>query len=188
MEKLIDGLRRGSYNDFQAIYNLYAGNLYGFVFGITRSTELSKDVVQDTFIRVWTNRKSISSAQTFKPWLFKIAQNLVVDEFRKRINHPAFDSYLDYSETLSTPSSIEQQMDFDLFMERLNQSKALLTPRQQEIFELSKEMGFSASEIAARLNISEQTVYNQLSTAIRTLKEGIGNPFTLLFMLFFEMP
>lgn len=52
IEKHIEGLRCGSYNDFKVIYNRYAGNLYGFVFGLTRSHELSKDIVQDTFIKI----------------------------------------------------------------------------------------------------------------------------------------
>lgn len=188
IEKHIEGLRCGSYSDFKAIYNRYADNLYGFVFGLTRSHELSKDIVQDTFIKIWTNRESLDPKQSFKSYLFKISHNLIIDEFRKRLNDPIFDSYLDYSDNLqiSIPSSAEQKIDFDLFVERLNKAKEKLTSRQKEIFELSKEMGMTSPQISDKLNISEQTIYNQISAAIRILKKEMGGTFILLFTIFFE--
>lgn len=187
IEKHIEGLRCGSYNDFKVIYNRYAGNLYGFVFGLTRSHELSKDIVQDTFIKIWTNRESIDPTQSFKSYLFKISHNLIIDEFRKRLNNPIFESYLDYSDNLpiSNPFSVEQKLDYDLFVERLNKAKEKLTSRQKEIFELSKEMGMTSPQISEKLNISEQTIYNQLSAAIRILRKEVGSAF-LLFTIFFE--
>lgn len=45
-------LRLGSYRDFDALYKMYAGNLYGFVLGMTRSADLAGSIVQDTFIKV----------------------------------------------------------------------------------------------------------------------------------------
>lgn len=187
-EKHIERLRYGSYNDFKIIYNRYAGNLYGFVFGLTRSHELSKDIVQDTFIKVWTNRENIDPNQSFKSYLFKISHHLIIDEFRKRLNDPIFENYLDYSDNLqiSNPSSVEQKLDFDLFIECLNKAKEKLTNRQKEIFELSKEMGMTTPQISNKLNISEQTIYNQLSTAIRILKKEMGDTLILLFSIFFE--
>lgn len=52
-------LRLGSYRDFDALYKMYAGNLYGFVLGMTRSADLAGSIVQDTFIKVWINREFI---------------------------------------------------------------------------------------------------------------------------------
>ena len=142
-EKHLERLRYGSYNDFKIIYNKYAGSLYGFVFGLTRSHGLSKDIVQETFIKVWTYRENIDPAKSFKSWLFKISHHLIIDEFRKRLKDPVFESYLDYSDNLqiSSSPSVEQKIDFDLFIDRLNKAKEKLTDRQKEIFELSKEMG-----------------------------------------------
>ena len=95
---------------------------------------------------------------------------------------------MDYSDNLqiSNPSSAEQKIDFDLFVGRLNKAKEKLTSRQKEIFELSKEMGLTSPQISDKLNISEQTIYNQLSTAIRILKKEMGGAFIILFTIFFE--
>ncbi|GHT07430.1 DNA-directed RNA polymerase sigma-70 factor [Bacteroidia bacterium] len=185
-KKHIEGLQNNSYKDFRVLYYAYAGNLYGFVFGLVKSNSLAKDIVQETFIKVWTNRRNIDANQSFKSYLFKISQNLVVDNFRKQMANPVFENYLDYSEELFTENDIEQHIDFDMFTKRLEMAKHKLTPRQREIFELNKEQGISVPEIAVRLNIHEQTIYNQLSTAMRLLKKEIGIFGFFFFSLFFN--
>ncbi len=180
-------LRLGSYRDFDALYKMYAGNLYGFVLGMTRSADLAGNIVQDTFIKVWINRELIDPDLSFKSYLFKISRNLIIDEFRKRLSEPLFEDYLNYCDeaVLSTPTEIERKLDFDLFVEELNRAKEKLTSRQREIFEMSKEEGLTSSEIASKLGISEQTVYNQLSTALRLLKKEIKGTLLFFFTLFF---
>lgn len=185
-KKRLERLRAGSYRDFEILYKQYASNLYGFVWGLTRSTEQANEIVQDTFIKVWVNRANIDPEQPFRSYLFKIARNRMIDGFRKRADEPLFENYMNYCEepTFGTPAEAEQQSDFDDFMSALKQAKQQLTPRQREVFELSKEEGLPSGEVAARLGISEQTVYNILSTALRLLKQKLkGNSF--LFTLFF---
>jgi RNA polymerase sigma-70 factor (ECF subfamily) len=186
IEKHIIGLQNSSYKDFRVLYDTYAGNLHGFVFGLVKSESLTKDIVQETFIKVWINRKNIDAQQSFKSYLFKISQNLIIDNFRKQMSNPFFESYLNYNEKLSVENDIEQKIDFDLFAERLEIAKHKLTPRQREIFELNKEQGISVLEIAQRLNINEQTIYNQLSTAMRLLKKEIGTFGIFFFTIFFN--
>jgi RNA polymerase sigma-70 factor (ECF subfamily) len=79
-----------------------------------------------------------------------------------------------------------KKIDFDLFVARLEIAKSKLTPRQREIFELSKEQNLSVSEVAERLSIGEQPIYNQLSVALQLLRKEIGSVFLLMFALFFE--
>jgi RNA polymerase sigma-70 factor (ECF subfamily) len=185
-EKHVTGLRDGSYKDFRVLYDAYAGNLHGFVFGLVRSDSLTRDIVQETFIRVWINREKIDVTKSFKSYLFKISRNLVIDNFRKQMASPLFESYLDYSERLPAENDSEERVDFDLFVRRLEIAKQKLTPRQREIFELNKEQGIPVAEIAQRLNINEQTIYNQLSTATRLLKKEIGTIGIFFFSLFFH--
>lgn len=185
--KLVEGLRAGSYRDFDTLYRMYVGNLYGFVFGLTRSAEQTRSIVQDTFVKVWTGRSRLDASLPFKSYLFQISKHLIIDEFRKRLAEPRFEDYLDYCEhcELSEPAEAEHKLDYDRFVEELERAKQRLTPRQREIFELSKEEGLTSSEIAGRLGISEQTVYNQLSTALRILRSEISPGLGMLFMLFF---
>jgi RNA polymerase sigma-70 factor (ECF subfamily) len=186
-KKQIEGLKNNSYMDFKILYDAFSRNLFGFVYGLTKSESLSKDIVQETFIKVWVNRKNIQVDLSFKSYLFKISQNLIIDEFRKKMSNPVFENYLNYCDNIPAgDNETEQKMDFDLFVKRLEKAKSKLTPRQREIFEMNKEQGIPVSEIARLFNINEQTIYNQLSTAVRTLKKEIGTISLQLFVLFFS--
>jgi RNA polymerase sigma-70 factor (ECF subfamily) len=147
---------------------------------------MAEDIMQETFIKLWINRENIDMSLSFKSYLFKISKHKIIDEFRKRTNSPVFEDYMVYCDQLCADSNdnIEQKIDFDYFQQQLNTAKTKLTSRQQEIFELSKEEGLTSSEIAKRLNISEQTVYNILSSAMKVLRKEMGLS-CFLFMLFF---
>lgn len=182
----IDGLRHGSYEDFAFLYEKFSGSLYGFVFDMLKSESLSKEIVQETFIKIWTGREKINPDLSFKAYLFKISKNKIIDQFRRQIANPVFESYLDHCENIRLQEGeVEQKLDFDMFMKRLQVAKSKLTARQREIFELSKEFGLSSSEIATRLNINDQTVYNQLSAAMRILKQEMMPHYILMFIIFF---
>ena len=117
-----------------------------------------------------------------------MAKNRIIDEFRRILGSPLFESYLDYCEdvALSESPEVERKLDFDVFKEELKVAKKKLSPRQLQIFEMRKEEGLSSSEIAAQLGISEQTVYNVLSTALKILKSSGSGLFLALCALFFE--
>ena len=181
----INGLIAGSYKDFTCLYELYAPSLYAFVFKLTRSTTRAKDILQETFINIGVHRKQTNPDLSFKSYLFTIARNLVLNEFRKNINNPILSDYLEYcnQEGLSE-NPTEQKIDFDEFNRRLQEAKKKLTPRQREIFEMNKEDGLSIHEIAMQTTISEQSVRNQLSAAIQQLRKEMKE-YLLLFILLF---
>lgn len=181
----INGLITGSYKDFTSLYKQYAPLLYAFIFKLTKSTTRAKDILQETFINVWVHRKQTNPDLSFKSYLFTIARNLVLNEFRKNINSPILSDYLEYynQEGLSE-NSTEQKIDLDEFNCRLQAAKKNLTPRQREIFEMNKEYGLSIQEIALKAAISEQSVRNQLSAAIQQLRKEMKEYLPLFILLF----
>lgn len=179
---LLQQLKNGSYKAFELLYTQYFDLLYGFVFRLSRSHQQTKELVQDTFTKVWIYRERIDLNLSFKAWLYKIAKNQLLDEWRKQLRTPLFDDYLNHctNENLVVNSS-EDSADFDLFKQALVKAKKKLSPRQREVFEQCKEEGFTATEIAQKLNISEQAVYNYLSQALKIIREELNIP--LLYLL-----
>ena len=184
---LVIQLTKGSYKAFETLYGQYFDLLYGFIFGLTRSHELTTELVQETFIKVWINREKINPDLSFKSWLYKIAKNNLMDQFRTQLNKPLFEDYLVHcnDEKLAAESG-ENSFDFDAFRLLLDKAKQKLSPKQAEVFKLCKEQDYSVSEVAEQLQISEQAVYNYLSqTKAILLKEM--KPFKMLiFWLFRE--
>jgi RNA polymerase sigma factor (sigma-70 family) len=80
--------------------------------------------------------------------------------------------------------SYENKIDFDEFNRLLQIAKQKLPPRQAQIFELNKEQALSVQEIAQSLQITEQVVRNQLSVALRLLRNEMKK-FAYLFAVFF---
>lgn len=186
IETHITQLKKGSYKSFTAIYDLFSPQLYAFVFSLTHSKSKSKDIVQETFIKVWEKRTEINLDLSFKSYLFTIARNRLLNELREDLKNPVFSDYLDF--TLfdkGIDNEIENQIDFDSFNQLLQETKQKLSPRQRQIFELNKEEGISIKEIADELSISEQVVRNQLSAAIKILRTAMKKYF-VLFVLFFS--
>lgn len=171
---LVEGLKSGSMRDFDRLYAIYADLLYGFVLNLTKSPSDAKDIVQETFLRIWQTRAKLSVGRSFKSYLYTIAHNLIIDAFRSKIESVVFEDYI-CSEAYQnhTGNVVEQVIDFDEFTRQLALAKEKLSGKQKEIFELSKEKEYSTEFIAQRLHISEKTVKNQLSLALKTLKSEL---------------
>lgn len=182
---LIYQVQKGTYSSFSALYSLWASPLYRFVFSLVKSEESTQDIVQETFVKIWTNRESLNPDSSFKAYLFTISYHLVLKELKRKIDHPLMEDYMDYcnNENIAVSSHTEEHMDFDRFMSELEKAKEKLTPRQRQIFEMNKEKNISISEIATQFDITEQSVRNQLSAALKTLRKELGSyGFFLLFL------
>jgi len=178
-------LKKGSHEAYTILYKLYLPSLYAFIYSITHSKNFSEEVVQETFVRLWANRATIKLDVSFKSYLFTIARNYMVDEFRRQINHPVFTEYIEYSNQLQlSENTIEKQLDFNEFRAEFDKAKQKLSLRQLEIFHLHKELELPIQTIALQLGIAEQSVRNQLSTALSILRKEMKN-FMMLFAFLF---
>jgi len=179
----IEKLKKGSYKDFTSLYNLYASRLYAFALTLSHSETASKDIVQETFIKVWINREQIDPDKSFRSYLFTIARNQIISEFRSQVNQPKFVSEL---ESLCSLSKLdpEEGLILEEFNQALEEAKKKLSPRQREFFELNKEQGIPVSEIASMISVSEQSVRNQLSHAMSRLREELQKHSYLLSIFF----
>ena len=106
---------------------------------------------------------------------------------RNRLTLLSYDEYITQLDdaTERGENSTESEFNFNELNEQVLQSKDKLSKRQKMIFEMSKEEGLSNQEIALKLGISEQSVRNQLSSALKVLREElikIGFSFALFFM------
>ena len=108
------------------------------------------------------------------PCCSRLPSDQVIDAFRQQINRPDFEDYIRFceDENLLDNASVEK-IYYDDFIDKLALAKQKLTPAQRNIFEMSREEGMSNAEIAALSNISEQTVKNHLSAALKILREEL---------------
>lgn len=176
-------LRKGSYKAFTQIYHAYADDLYAFAIRYLKNRQAAQDIVQDTFMRLWGNRSQIDCFGDLRGFIFAIAKHRIIDTFRRQLLAPQFSEYMEYCNACADELSPEDVLLYDEFITQLKRSKSLLTPRQRQIFEMSREQGLTPSDIASELGLSEQTVKNTLVAALRTLRDELRK-YRYLFIFF----
>lgn len=163
----------------------YSDHLYAFALKALQDDDMAKDVVQESFIRLWENKEKIKSNK-IKPYLFTIAYHLIIDETRyaKRFESLYF-NYQDDEEELNVnvielyQTNYSYLNDFDI---KANISNVIntLPELQQKIIMMRDEQGYSYKEIADQLDISETQVKVYLHRGRQQVKSVIGNMEDLL--------
>nr|WP_246884455.1 sigma-70 family RNA polymerase sigma factor [Pseudomonas chlororaphis] len=125
----------------------------------------AEDLLQETYLRV-TRALSERAIDHLEPFVFQTARNLALDHLRaRRIQARTLleDVPVEVVESVAAPlSSAEDAAHAEQLLERLNMSLAQLSPRQQQIFILSRLHGHSYLEIAEKLEVSQSTVQKEL--------------------------
>ena len=183
-EQIVDELIHGSETAFNKIYEIYGKRLYAFCLMYCKSRDDAEEVVEDTFVKLWQNRISLNATQSLQSLLFTISRNKLINLYRRRINSPEYAEYVDaISQSVSYGHMPDEKLEYDDFVLKLEQSLNELPLTQQKVIRMSKIDGMKNKEIAQTLNLSEQTVKNQLSTGLKMLHSKIGIMVFLLFLV-----
>lgn len=176
-------LKKGSYKAFTQIYEAYVCKLYGFVLKQLKNRTLTQDIVQDTFLRLWNNRDQLNYFGNLQAFLFTIAKHQVIDHFRKQANDLQFEEFMELHAHRMEDVSPEDILLYDEFVRQLALSKKTLSQRECEVYELSREKSIPIKQIASQLGLSEQTVKNHLTAALKKLRKELMK-YNLLFIFF----
>ncbi|MBO5420280.1 MAG: sigma-70 family RNA polymerase sigma factor [Bacteroidales bacterium] len=170
MEKtLVRKIKEGDSRSFRLLYDKYVSDLYTFIYRYIKSADITDEIVQDTFIRFWMYRARLDENRSVKSYLFTISYRQMLKEMKRQMKNPLMRDYVEFSESLSIDH--RQAYDYDIYVKTIEIAKESLSPRQREIWQMSREDGLSSMEIAEMLSIKEQVVRNQLSAAQRKIKE-----------------
>ncbi len=186
-EQLIQAVRKGDHYAFDHLFNKYGPSLFAFVTGVLKNKSDAEEVVQDVFLKIWEKRNKLDSSLSFKSYLFTIALNSTKTRYRKKNQDEKYKQELALELNISQTSDIDA-IEYINLLDYVDRIIEKLPPSRREIFILSKKEGLKNHEIAQLLSISEQTVKNQLVTAMKFLRSESardGNEPSLLFFLLF---
>ena len=170
---------------FEELYNRYWGKLYAAAYKRTKSAEWSEGVVQDFFTSLWVNRKKLKVTGSFEAYAFTAVRYHVLHYIQKEIVRKKYKDSLRATSTDHHNSTEEIVLLNDL---KSNLLKAVtrLPEKCRSVFELSRKNNKTNKEIAEELGISEKTVENHLTKALRYLRGSLKALLLLIFILFFE--
>jgi RNA polymerase sigma-70 factor (family 1) len=169
--ELIDGLRMGQKDKFDQIYLNYWSDLYSFARKRANSEDDAKDILQDLFLVIWTKRESLNITVSLKSYLYTVLRHRIINYYNSNRTEAEYIDILRRMESFSLDT--EQQITENEINIIIDKSLDKMPSKMREIFELSRYKGLSAKEIASQLQLSEQTVRNQISNALKYLKIGL---------------
>ena len=172
--ELIGLLKKGDVAAFDTIYNMYCHKLHQFVIRYLKQEEDAEEIVQEVFIKIWESKAKIKNHASFESFLFTISYNATISLLRKRLSESKSKEYLKSIQQIQNANTVVDELQFNELNEKVQRLLEQLTPRQKEIFILSREEGLTHKEIAQRLKISENTVKNHLVTSLKFLKSNIN--------------
>lgn len=178
-------LKKGDMAAFDAIYNQYCHKLHQFVFMYLKQEQDAEGIVQEVFIKIWQSRSKIDVYASFESFLFTIAYNATMSLLRKRMSETKSREYLKSLQQIDPGEQIIDEIQCKELNKKVQTLLTQLTPRQKEIYNLSRVEGLTHKDIARKLNISENTVNNHLVTIIKYLKKNLDNGLFVSALYFF---
>jgi RNA polymerase sigma-70 factor (ECF subfamily) len=180
-------LRKGDRVAFYHIYDRYCKRLYGFVLRYIKQEDDAEEIVQEVFVKLWEARDKIDVYSSFDSFLFTIAYNTTMSLFRKRIKEKKYLEYLKSIQQVQSAPNVIEEIHFNELNANIQTLLDQLTPRQKEIFQMSREEGLAHDEIAKKLDISVNTVKKHMTNTLTFLKSHMDNSLlvNLLFVCLF---
>lgn len=181
-EKLVKRMIDGDKTAFELLFKYYYPGLVVFAANIVVNKAEAEEIVQDFFVRLWSNRQNIKTYGNVKGYFFTSIKNrsinfLKSNEVKRQVIESLkgqIETELRYNPEIYTDTELHRQ---------LKAAFAKLPPRTAEIFTMSRFRGFTNEEIATDLGLSKRTVETQVSNALKILRKELRE-FTTLLLFF----
>jgi len=148
--------------------------LYMLALRLTKSDQYAKDIIQEVFLKLWTQWDRIHEIENMEAWLYRLTENKVVDFLRKVSADTRLKQAIWHNlhEIINEPQAqVEAKECNQIIQKAIDQ----LPPQRRIIYRLNRERGMNYREIAGELHLSRHTVKNQLSSALRSIRSFVTN-------------
>lgn len=168
-QSLVLRLTDGDEDAFCELYAAYKNRLIYFAMRFLKSREYAEDVFQDAFTVVWQSRRFINPDASFSSYLYTIVRNRILNQLRELANQDKLKEHI-LSHAVDYSNDTQNEIAANDLRQFISRALLQLTPRQREIFDMSREQQMSHKEIAEVLGISVNTVQESISISLRTLR------------------
>jgi RNA polymerase sigma-70 factor (family 1) len=165
-------LTGGSETAFEKLYSLYSKRLLGYLIRLVKSETFACELLQDTFVKIWKNRYNINPNQSFRSYLFRIAENLVYDFFRKTARDKKLQAALINSAS-SEYRHVEENVCSKENAQLLQHIIDDLPPKRRQVFQLIKIEERSYAEVSVLLHISTSAINDHIVKAAKFIRKHL---------------
>lgn len=172
-KELLLQVAEGKESAYKQIFTNYWDQIYSTALMFTKSKELSQDLTQDVFARIWIKKEKLKEVKDFKSYLFITARNVIIDRLRKRVFSESNEFYLSeyFAETAPSP---DDKVELKEMEEIILRGIDILPEQQRKAFYLSRIEGLRHDEIASRMGITRQSVKSYIVRAMCNLRKYLS--------------
>ena len=170
LENLIHLSINNNNDAFREIVEGYQSMVSSLAFKILHNEQDAKDIVQETFVKVWLNLKKYNSDKKFTNWLYTIATNLCLDKLRSLKYLSSEENVEDIIINLISPNNAEQKMIDEEFGKIVSSLTNELTPKQQIVFTLHCLDGLEVKEIVEITGMTSAKIKSNLFLARKKIQ------------------
>lgn len=163
---LVFEAKHGDRAAFGKLYLKYLDRIYRYIyFRVNQNRLEAEDMTQNVFFRAWDKLAEYENRGSFQAWLYRIAHNSVVDQYRTKTHVRLDESFVD------TGVPLEETLFAREELKALSQAMRNLTDDQKQVITLKYIEGMPTHEIAKIMNKKEQAVRALQSRALKRLRE-----------------
>ena len=168
-QALFELIATGNEDAFRLIFHEYNKKLYPFIFSIVRSESDAKEIIQEVFLKLWLQRATLPSIEKPAAWLHTITSNATYDFLRVQARYVL--RLKKIPQTAGSGNFVTDQLDAKFTQAMIAEAMEQLPFKRRQVFRMARMEGMSRREIARVFNVSENTVRNQLASAMESIQD-----------------
>lgn len=165
----MNGVELKSKDYFEKLFKEFYNPLCNYVNRFINDREDCKEIVQNTFLRIWENREQLKITTSVKGYLYRATKNSMIDFIRKNKNVQSINEDVLHKVVDDNPDELSPYLIRSAIIKASNKLKM----KNKEIFLLHKFEGLTYPEIAKHLGISKRAVEDNIARAYRILRDEL---------------
>jgi RNA polymerase sigma-70 factor (family 1) len=187
--QIVNRINKGDLDVFHFLYKEYYPSLCVYAKSFTKSNEISEEVVQDIFIRLWEQRGHLDIHTSFKAYLFVSVRNSCLNHLKHlQVVNKFNEHYTRLLQDAQDLFAVSEESGDSLLIarelqEKVDQEIKLLPEQCRRIFIMSRFDCLKHQEIADKLDVTINTVHRQTSIALEKLRLALKNYLALIILI-----
>ena len=180
IEWLLFQIQQDNKYAFKQLYQNYYSRVVAFIAGIIKKQETAQDLAQDVFVNIWLNRKTLDVSRNLQNYLFVASRHAAINYLKKELSvtsEPIENMHTDIGSDITVEDMLFAK-EIRLLIEMVVSE---MPAQRQRIYRMSREQGVSNEEIASKLGISKRSVENQISLALKEIRQAVTAYVIFLF-------
>lgn len=179
---LFEKTKKGDQDAYHKLYKQFYAPLCIYALRYINDTEVSRDCVQDVFLKIWRDRESISVNYSIRAYLLNSIRNTCFNLIEKKRIHQTYEQHI-----LNTYSTFNEEDLYSIeeLSSMVDDILDSFPERQKEIFKMSRLENLKNKEIAEKLDISIKTVESNITKSLKTFSSKLGKHYPDIILIYF---